>query len=806
MSARLSVRPAHIVFTGLIVLAFYGFSQHRWFVSVEIPAIPSLLAVARIFCSVCLILFIPGSAVLPLFLRRSPSFLMYLFQSFILNAPILIALSISIKLLGYETTWQSFFFPVLVLFLIFGGILFLRRPVFTLEISLTGTSLHMAVIAALVSGVWHYGNFSFQESDFMDVSSYFYLKEAERNVNATGPLGLSPEYQGPWMKLDEHALELPPAGGEILYNLPGGLPREATVTFLIKGGNDSVLTLSANGQAIFRTYMQPPLESEDLIRNYPPAIKIVSEKVILVPGENRIRFSMTDMPYRVPGRAELLVYNFSHLEGHEMRTLVRRLFYVTDIGDSNEQLELARSLKKYLYHHVNSFAGGFYDGGGYTITHLPLASFYSLFSLVLLGDELSSIRYLFLGTLCLLYLVQFHLLRRGGKSPSWMAATISLLGILIYVLLIFPMHEEISIRTIYVILLLLSIHFLNQKIYPAVAVSMLLLLLTKLGWISLPCIVIAYLFVHRKSTINFLRKSIYAVLLFFAILLILGVVLKAAGLWEMWGQILLTDSYFKKYSILMSLFGIDREFVFNLFGNSPYRALFQGILIYSLLISAASFGLAFLGFFRNNREGLIYSLTGLFLFFLLAISDPTISYQPYAFVHRLSRSVGVYNLFLIGGGIFLISQLSSRTWITKVLTLAVLAVIGYWGTTVHSSHVFAVFSDYGPAHAHDRRKAIVNVLMRRLNREIGAQGDFREIKILSKKGLLVDPEHGPFWYALGKCSMNNGEYEKALEQFTKATESMPEFYSLYFDLANTLTRLGRLQEADDMRKRAMTIE
>jgi len=201
----------------------------------------TLLAALRIFCAVTLILFIPGTAVLPLFLRRPPSFLAYLFQSFILNAPILIALSIAIKLFGYETTWQSFFFPVLFLFLLSGALLFLIRPAFSMKISLTGVFLHVLAISAIVSGVRYYGNFSFQESDFMDISSYYYLEEAVRNVNTTGPLDLSPEYQGPWVRLDEHVLELPPAGGEIIYHLPGGLPRVATVTFLVKGGNDSLL-------------------------------------------------------------------------------------------------------------------------------------------------------------------------------------------------------------------------------------------------------------------------------------------------------------------------------------------------------------------------------------------------------------------------------------------------------------------------------------------------------------------------------------------------------------------------------------
>jgi len=63
-----------------------------------------------------------------------------------------------------------------------------------------------------------------------------------------------------------------------------------------------------------------------------------------------------------------------------------------------------------------------------------------------------------------------------------------------------------------------------------------------------------------------------------------------------------------------------------------------------------------------------------------------------------------------------------------------------------------------------------------------------------KKLLTIDPTDDVAWFGLGKAYMDDGNFEEAANALRQCVTVKPAYSAAYFALAQSLHRLGRLDE------------
>lgn len=63
-----------------------------------------------------------------------------------------------------------------------------------------------------------------------------------------------------------------------------------------------------------------------------------------------------------------------------------------------------------------------------------------------------------------------------------------------------------------------------------------------------------------------------------------------------------------------------------------------------------------------------------------------------------------------------------------------------------------------------------------------------------KQILAIDPQDEVAWFGLGKAYMEDENFEEAAEALTRCVAVKPSYSAAYFALAQSLHRLGRIQE------------
>lgn len=82
-------------------------------------------------------------------------------------------------------------------------------------------------------------------------------------------------------------------------------------------------------------------------------------------------------------------------------------------------------------------------------------------------------------------------------------------------------------------------------------------------------------------------------------------------------------------------------------------------------------------------------------------------------------------------------------------------------------------------------------------------GDLEKADKLLNAAIRVDPWYPVSYYNLGLVYRMKGDDESAIELFTRALDGHPDFYMARLDLARTLAKMGRLEEAkSELRKLA----
>jgi len=63
-----------------------------------------------------------------------------------------------------------------------------------------------------------------------------------------------------------------------------------------------------------------------------------------------------------------------------------------------------------------------------------------------------------------------------------------------------------------------------------------------------------------------------------------------------------------------------------------------------------------------------------------------------------------------------------------------------------------------------------------------------------KKVLALDPKDDVAWFGLGKAYMDDGSFEEATKALKQCVTVKPTYSAAYFALAQSLQKLGRLDE------------
>ena len=271
----------------------------------------------------------------------------------------------------------------------------------------------------------------------------------------------------------------------------------------------------------------------------------------------------------------------------------------------------------------------------------------------------------------------------------------------------------------------------------------------------------------------------------------------------------------------------------------PTAASVDDVLIPGLFIGGLLLVTAW-ALLRRSWMGFV----GAWFFIILA---PTSSFVPIAdaaFEHRMYLPLaGVVVLVVIGGQVglgrlFLGLGVAgrSRRWITAVLVMSVVSLLGY-GTVrrnrAYSSEI-TMWSDalnHCPNHArvHDNLGAAYQAAGRHtegirhyrqaidldpaspdthfnLATALLEQGRLDEAAHSFRETIQLNPRHVLGYISLGNALAGRGAFEEALSQYRRAIQMHPRATAAHVNMGNALSSLGRLAEAVAAYEAALRIE
>lgn len=176
------------------------------------------------------------------------------------------------------------------------------------------------------------------------------------------------------------------------------------------------------GEAV---YLYPPYRPTADPRNAPPALRLLAPRLELPPGRHTLLLEVFPLdpprgdPAALGPRASVLP-----LAGLDAAGFYRRLrgaYFIGDTGDIRETLDFAGAFRRNLLQQTSSYAGDRFDGGGPTSLsdEPPGHHFLCYLAQTFRSPQITSISWLWLADLALLWLLGLHLAAR--KNPGFRA-------------------------------------------------------------------------------------------------------------------------------------------------------------------------------------------------------------------------------------------------------------------------------------------------------------------------------------------------------------------------------------------------
>lgn len=575
----------------------------------------------------------------------------------------------------------------------------------------------------------------------------------------------------------------------------------ARVLWLASATHECLLTLKRGDKLLSTHYFHPPFDITRHPRNYPPNTQLVD--VSLPRGSAGT--SVTVAVRSAQPQCELRFHDLTDIPPEKLRAYVRRRFAIWDIGDVREQLSLARNLRDHLLPFSYSYDGTVFDRGGYTITHLPLRSYVGMAALVLMGDRMSSFFVVWVGQLCVIFLLTYALARSHRVRPSGLAAACALLPVLAYATLVRPNVEGACLRTTSIVVLLGAAYWLfwrsdadgeRRPVWPVVLFGC-LCCLTKLGVMALPALLCFHVLISGsgRSRIRVALALSGGTLL--ALALVTVGIGKALGVWDAWWATFLGGSFLGKFSIaITALTGVDPSRDFVRLGQHPWSRFLQAIGDFSWWTLLGSCFLPLAVCLRRDRQALVLLLTGAFAYVVVAISDPSLIVPNVYCSHYFTRVAGVVNLLAVGGLRCLWLHERPRRWHVIALVLGIAALP--LAAREHQRQDAAL--ERYPWHGAMYKAAVIDFLKRRATSQIG-RGEIRGARDDCYKMRAVDETYLPTALLWAKCEQAEGKLATAVEFYEVALrrprelDSTREFIDGCLNAALCYVKLGSAERA-----------
>ncbi len=561
-------------------------------------------------------------------------------------------------------------------------------------------------------------------------------------------------------------------GGAVVVRNPGKEPAARVVRLLVEAHGESKLRIAAPGRPARTLYLQPRFELRHHPRNFPPANVMVDVQVHAPPGETRIELALAPWP-RPDHAAYAWITNATTTSRAAFWRVFNNRYLVANTGDVREQISLARSLldKPFLYSY--SYNGTVFDGGGYTISNLPLPYYVQSFALLLLGDSLLSLHALYLAEIAALYLVLVALMRTRLRSNRGPAQLVALFPVLAYATLMRFMAESLYVHTLLTLLALAGVYCLRRRRYGQWALYALLGLLTK-GGVVLVGLLAALALIVRPARLDWRKlagSTALAAAAAGALLLMAGA---ATGSLDAWLKLAGGTDYAGRFKLLRALCGGDA---------AAFEPLAMASWDLTARIALACALLPVFLVFRRDRLSVWLLLTGLVFHAIVCASD-VVWGRFGEFVHPLNYFTPAAVLLAVAGGRAVLHQRQALLPVAAALGMACLLACRLY-VRGYEQH----FVSPGVAQREDFALAVNDFLIRRGAAALKAGG---RPNMAAAESLLTEATRPRQAYALAptprmrvqvasahyllaQLEAKRGDMKQAESQARQALEAWPDY-------------------------------
>ena len=322
------------------------------------------------------------------------------------------------------------------------------------------------------------------ENNYWSDGDFWYfslLRYDERPLEAAG---VSMRYGPEWQTVDRTKRDLLGLRGTIVFRNRSRKTRGITPKLILQNHADTPLAvaISVDGKVLpvadvypehARAMLPKSADAYVLIpprfdhkrhgRDKPVNMAIVTPRLRLPRGPTVVAVAVRPVSDRVglPDRA-LSVYDLTNTTAAQSYERLRRHFFFGDTGDIFETLDFSRNYSDHALQYSSCYSGFSSEpGGGYCSIsdEPPLHHFACMVALVVMGDKIASISFLFLAEVLLILLVIASLAGQGGDLACWTVLPLFGVGCAYCALVRFGVESNAP-DTLYVLFLLLGIRYL----------------------------------------------------------------------------------------------------------------------------------------------------------------------------------------------------------------------------------------------------------------------------------------------------------------------------------------------------------
>ncbi|GAB4307735.1 MAG: hypothetical protein Kow0090_22360 [Myxococcota bacterium] len=356
-------------------------------------------------------------------------------------------------------------------------------------------------------------------------------------------------------------------------------------------------------------------------RNYPPSNTFIFRKIALEEGAHTL-----ELAQEKGEPVELELYDLTALPRRDFYKFFKSEFQITDIGDVQQLLDVARKFNHSILPRVGCYSEFKFDGGGVSIIDLPLYHSILNLSLNLVSDDLAGANALYL---CFLFWILFCVLlaavpvarRLFTDSGAALFCLIFAWAFLATLSRLLPPNDEGLFLEPLFAFLLAAVIYLSRKepafgwgaglVFALVAFTM------RAGQLWVFLVALGYLLFHRER----FQK---------ALSLFSAAALVSLLFWFLTGIGVSDDRLKEPFTSVLSEDIADRFFFFSKLGDPTFftQAIWaERILLFLLFILTGSGGLFLVSLFARNQttKPLAFGLAG-YSVILAALAHHRVTY------------------------------------------------------------------------------------------------------------------------------------------------------------------------------------